>query len=66
VEIVFVQLAHETCEIAVLEVFWEDRLCEFFVLSLSDVNMVSNRCLAGTWSYLEHDETVSFVTPSHD
>jgi hypothetical protein len=32
VEVVFVELAYEAGEVAVLEVFWEDMLGEFLVL----------------------------------
>ncbi len=37
-EVVLVQLPHEACEVAVLEVFGEDRLCEFLVLDLISSN----------------------------
>lgn len=35
VKVVFIELPHEAGEVAVLEVFREDVLCEFLVLSCS-------------------------------
>ena len=64
VKIVFIQLAHETGKVAVLEVFGEDGLGEFLALD----RRVS--AVRGDWHarpreyYLEYDKAITIVTPA--
>lgn len=44
VEVIFVELAHEAGEVAVLKVFRQDRLGESFVLRRESVGRIDERC----------------------
>ena len=66
-KIIFVQLADETGEIAVLEMFAQDRFGEPLVLcACVDQPLRSKLSFGSSFAYLENDKASSIVTPSHD
>jgi len=67
VEVVLVQLSYKTREIAVLEVFRENRFGELLVLC--NVSAVQS-CLEPDgvcigWTNLQYDKTVTLITPTY-
>lgn len=64
VKVILVQLAHETREIAVLEVLGQYVLCEFFVLAF--LSAAYTRTNAGGTTYFQHHKTVAVVSPSYN
>ena len=60
-EVVFVELSHETCEVAVFKVLRKNMFCELLVLSWRQG--VALRSRFGI-SYLEDYEAVTLISPS--
>lgn len=63
VEIVLVQLPDKTRHVAVLEVLWEDRASEFFVLGMSEYEHDGRHQFK---PYLNNNECVTILAPSSD
>lgn len=63
VKIILVQLAHKTGEVAVLEMFGQNMLCEFLVLWYCE-----RKVTRGWWVkwHLENDKTVALIAPSNN
>lgn len=67
VEIVFVELAHETGKVAVFEVFGEYGLGELLALNLREPSQRKSMRPhnATERSYLENHEAIPFITPAY-
>jgi hypothetical protein len=63
VEIVFVQLTNKTGEVAVLEVLWEDMLCEFLVLDCMSASSSLSMWPRCRLAHLQNNKAVAFITP---
>lgn len=63
-KIVLVQLAHETCKVAVLEMLWEDVFCKFFVLPRKSA-LDPRRISTSTTTYFQDDKTGAIIPPPY-
>lgn len=66
VKIVLVELAHKTGKVAMLEMFGQDGLGEFFTLNTAKSVECDRRFSFFFLPYLQDDEAVPFVSPAHD
>jgi hypothetical protein len=65
-EVIFIQLPHKTCEVAVLEVLGEDMLGEFLILHKGQKRYLVYQRLFKLRTYLKNDEAVALVSPPHN
>ena len=66
VEVILVELPDEAREVAVLEVFGQDGLCESFVLRGRLISRWISSFLFGDRPHLENHKASTVVTPSYD
>ena len=65
-EVILVELPYEACEVAVLEVLGQDRLCESFVLRRRSISCWISCFLYGNPRYLEDHKASTIISPSYD
>ena len=60
-EVVFIELSHETCKVAVFKMLRKDMFCELLVLSWRQRVVLGSPCKI---SYLEDHKTITLISPS--